>query len=134
MKKKKAPLSYRQRKYRQRALRSGLVSTFVSIRETDLHILAERKVTNEAREAILRYRTQLEGYFQRRTDFCDALHPLASDPLAPALIQEMLNAGQAAGVGPMAAVAGVIAEYVGRDIAAVTRRNLIVENGGDIYL
>ena len=45
----------------------------------------------------------------------------------------MLQAGLATGVGPMAAVAGAIAERVGRDLAAVSAQ-VVVENGGDLYL
>jgi ApbE superfamily uncharacterized protein (UPF0280 family) len=45
----------------------------------------------------------------------------------------MIEAGRRAGVGPMAAVAGAIAEYVGRDLLGYSNE-VIVENGGDIFL
>ena len=45
----------------------------------------------------------------------------------------MAEAGEKAGVGPMAAVAGAIAESVGRELLAFSVE-IIVENGGDIYL
>jgi ApbE superfamily uncharacterized protein (UPF0280 family) len=45
----------------------------------------------------------------------------------------MARASQLAGVGPMAAVAGAIAEAVGRDLLAFSPE-VIVENGGDIFL
>jgi ApbE superfamily uncharacterized protein (UPF0280 family) len=45
----------------------------------------------------------------------------------------MIEAGRKAGVGPMAAVAGAVAEYVGRGL--MTRSpDVIVENGGDIFI
>lgn len=63
------------------------------------------------------------------------MRPLALDRLAPALVQEMYRAAEAAGVGPMAAVAGVIAEFVGRGLLAeYGLAEIVVENGGDIYL
>ena len=45
----------------------------------------------------------------------------------------MIIAGHKADVGPMAAVAGAIAEYVGKDLLQYSR-NVIVENGGDIFI
>ena len=53
--------------------------------------------------------------------------------MAPAIIKDMLAASRAAGVGPMASVAGAIAEHVGRKLLS-TSLNVVVENGGDIYL
>jgi hypothetical protein len=45
----------------------------------------------------------------------------------------MIEAGRQAHVGPMAAVAGAIAECVGRELLAFSPE-IIVENGGDIFL
>ncbi len=45
----------------------------------------------------------------------------------------MAAAAQTAGVGPMAAVAGAIAECVGRELLEFSPE-VIVENGGDIFL
>jgi len=44
----------------------------------------------------------------------------------------MIRAGQAAQVGPMAAVAGAIAQCVAQDLRSYAR-DVFVENGGDIY-
>jgi ApbE superfamily uncharacterized protein (UPF0280 family) len=52
---------------------------------------------------------------------------------APAIVKEMARVSQLTGVGPMAAVAGAIAEAVGRDLLAFSPE-VIVENGGDIFL
>jgi hypothetical protein len=45
----------------------------------------------------------------------------------------MLEASSRAFVGPMASVAGAIAEHVGEDLLK-SSANVMVENGGDIYL
>ena len=45
----------------------------------------------------------------------------------------MVDAAAAVGIGPMAAVAGSIAERVARDLIGYTTR-VMVENGGDLYL
>jgi ApbE superfamily uncharacterized protein (UPF0280 family) len=46
----------------------------------------------------------------------------------------MLKAGLEAQVGPMAAVAGAIARYVGEGLLGAGFREVIVENGGDLFL
>ena len=51
----------------------------------------------------------------------------------PAIIREMAEAGIAASVGPMAAIAGTIARRVTEDLLSYSEE-IIVENGGDIYI
>jgi hypothetical protein len=86
-----------------------------------------------AREAILRYRGHIERYIADRPDFARTLSPWGPDPWAPAIIQEMIAAGRKAGVGPMAAVAGAIAEQVGRHLLTGSDA-VVVENGGDLFI
>jgi ApbE superfamily uncharacterized protein (UPF0280 family) len=133
-KKRPAPASYRQRTYRHVVQAAGLVASFITVRETDLHILAPTQVEAQAYDAVYRYRNQLENYLARRPEFLTSLVPLPSDPLAPPIIRAMLAAARAAGVGPMAAVAGTIAEFVGKELLAAGTTEIIIENGGDIFL
>ena len=130
---KKSPESYRERTYRTLE-RSGLVSTYVRMVETDLHILAPVAVEDEALRLVAEVRRQIEGYIRAAPLFLDSLVPLPLDPAAPQAVQEMLLAGRSAGVGPMAAVAGVIAEAVGLGLRRAGIEDLLVENGGDIYI
>ena len=127
------PCSYRKRTYRNRVDHGELVSFEVRIRETDLHILAGKDLRDAASAAVFQYRSQLEGYIARHPEFATALTPLPLDPTAPAIVKSMLVAGIAAEVGPMAAVAGAMAEYVGLDLLAAGAGEVVVENGGDIY-
>ncbi len=130
----KKPESYRNRSYRRFHDQTDLLAIQVQIQETDLHILATRDVKERATELVLQYRLQIEKYTVKHPLFLATLDPLPLDFLAPPLIQEMLAAGQKAGVGPMAAVAGTIAEFVGKTLAAEGVEEIIVENGGDIYV
>jgi len=51
------------------------------------------------------------------------------------VVGEMIAAARQVGVGPMAAVAGALAERVGRALAQEpSNPEVIVENGGDLYL
>lgn len=131
---KRLPESYVERDYRQAVIGKNLVSSRVCIEETDLHILADRDVTAMAKELVVRCRLQLESYIQKNPLFLSSLTPLPLEPFAPRLIQEMLQAGYDAGVGPMAAVAGTVARYVGTGLLAAGVREVIVENGGDLFL
>lgn len=129
------PASYRQRLYRNIVTSEGLAAFAVQVRETDLHILASRALKEEAVQAVLDCRSRIEQYIARHPLFLEALAPLPYDPLAPAIVKEMLRAGASAGVGPMAAVAGAVAAFVGHALLreeGVTE--VSVENGGDIFL
>ncbi|MDP2756954.1 MAG: UPF0280 family protein [Desulfurivibrionaceae bacterium] len=127
------PCSYRERTYRSLVGHGELVSFEVRISETDLQILADQDLRHEASAAVFQYRSQLEGYIARYPEFATSLTPLPLDPTAPPIVKTMLAAGFAAAVGPMAAVAGAMAEYVGLALLAAGAGEVVVENGGDIY-
>ena len=76
----------------------------------------------------------MENYIGSHPDFLTALIPLKPDALAPPIIKDMQQAAAAANVGPMASVAGAIAEYVGRDFLDAGLDEVMVENGGEIDL
>ena len=107
----------------------------VVYRETDLAILAERDLSLEGLRVVREVRTPLEKYIQTHPEFLTALKPLPEDPEAPEIVRVMLAAARAARVGPMAAVAGAIAEAVGRRfLAEGLTSQVVVENGGDVFL
>jgi uncharacterized protein len=133
-KRRKSPDSYRVRDYRQMMQAEGLFSSHVKIKETDLHIQADREIQRRAEEIVLYCRLQLEEYILKNPSFYTSLQPLTKDFTAPPLIQAMFDAGRKAGVGPMAAVAGGIAEFVGRKLMDEGVGEIILENGGDIFL
>jgi ApbE superfamily uncharacterized protein (UPF0280 family) len=103
------------------------------VQETDLYILAQTPLEREAHEAIIRLRHQIEEYIKSNPLFQTSLAPLPDDPQAPKIVKEMLTASQKAGVGPMAGVAGAMAEFVGKELLAKTPE-VVVENGGDIFM
>ncbi len=124
---------YQPRFYREWAKDKDLVSFSVVVRETDLYIRARRNLKRKALKAVLKYRAPLEGYIERHPEFLTSLIPLPVGEDAPQIVKAMANAAKEVGVGPMAAVAGAIAEYVGNDLLPFSSE-VIVENGGDIFL
>lgn len=119
--------------YRTKVNRPHLRAFRVKVQQTDLLIQAQRDLTTLATTAVYEARRGLEQYIASHPEFVDALVPWPEDPLAPPLVQEMIQAGQQAAVGPMAAVAGAIAQRVGRTLLGRSGE-VIVENGGDIFL
>jgi ApbE superfamily uncharacterized protein (UPF0280 family) len=75
----------------------------------------------------------LEAYACRQPEFLPALTPLALLPEAPEIVRRMHAASGLTGVGPMAAVAGAIAELAVRAALAAGAREAIVDNGGDMF-
>ena len=124
---------YQPRTYRHWVKSPDLVSFSVAVGETDLYIGARSNLKREAHRLVLKCRRLLEGYIEQRPVFATSLAPVSVAQNAPEIIKEMAALAEKAGVGPMAAVAGAIAEFVGSGLAAFSPE-VIVENGGDIYL
>ena len=124
---------YEERTYRNLVKTDDLINFEVIVKETDLLVRAERDLSKETRESVLTCRHQLETYIAANPPFQESLVPLTDDPYAPEIIREMIRTSQLARVGPMAGVAGAIAEMVSRDLLKFSKE-VIVENGGDIYL
>jgi len=132
---KPLPGSYCKREYRNLVDKAGLVSFEVQVRETDLNILTSKDLRSEARHYVFGLRNQLENYIAGQPEFLQSLIPIPYEPTAPVVVKEMMRAAAKAGVGPMAAVAGVTAQYVGEFLAReYSLDEIVVENGGDIYL
>ncbi len=124
---------YQPQSYRHWIKDSDLVSFNVVVKQTDLYIRAHRNLKEKALKFTLKHRASLEKYIQHRPLFLTTLEPYQTEKDAPAIVKEMTRASQLAGVGPMAAVAGAIAEAVGKDLLPFSPE-IIVENGGDIFL
>src|SRR4030042_2838806 len=109
------------------------VSFTIQVKETDLWIRARKDLSVEGYERVFQYRHALETYIHQNPRFKDSLQPLDFDSMAPPVVQAMIQAGRIAGVGPMAEVAGAIAEPVGKDLSAFSP-DVIIENGGDLFI
>ena len=106
----------------------------IIVKESDIVILSEKKIEKQTvRKIVVNYRKQIESYIQKHKIFSTSLKPLPINYDAPNIIKEMMVASSRAGVGPMAAVAGAISEYVGRELLK-NNKEIIIENGGDIFL
>ena len=124
---------YEPRTYRHWIKDNDLTSFNIVVKETDLYIRASTNLKKKAYKLVLKYRNALESYISQHPDFVTSLEPLPVNDDAPHIIIEMSAAAEKVGVGPMASVAGAIAEFVGNELSAFSPE-IIIENGGDIYL
>ena len=74
-------------------------------------VIADEAYHQACLESIYRSRADLELFIARDPYFQRTLEPYACPPDAPEIVRRMCDATAKAGVGPMAAVAGTIAEY-----------------------
>jgi len=124
---------HKSRTYRNPVKKNDLVSFNVVVKETDLFIHAGEILADKTTELVLKYRGYVESYINRYPEFEKTFKPWQINGPAPGIVKDMVNAGNKAGIGPMSAVAGAIAEYVGVDLLS-SSDEVVVENGGDIFL
>jgi uncharacterized protein len=124
---------YEERIYRNQMTPSDLIQFNVTEYESDLQIFAKSNLETEARFEIKKYRNILRKYISEYPEFLTSLVPIKASSDAPEIVKHMCFAAQLAGVGPMAAVAGAVSQYVGLSLLSKTDE-VMLENGGDIYL
>ena len=124
---------YEKRLYRNLLRMDNLVSFTISVNETDLLIHSSKYLEEITKKAILLQRGYIEEYIKKYPEFLNALSPLQVNGSMPLIIRNMASSGLKAGVGPMAAVAGAIAENVGTELLAHSDE-IVVENGGDLFI
>jgi len=121
-----------ERKYRSLAA-ADLLKYRIVIGESDLWVMSSIDLKEAVKAKLKFYRRVLKEYIHQYPLFKDTLIPFSCAAEAPELIKRMCKATERVGVGPMAAVAGAIAAKIGEDLAS-NCPDLIIENGGDIYL
>jgi len=127
------------RNYRFQHSPNGMNSFSVTVKETDLWVAVGEEplsagLPGELEQYIWRQRRLLEAYIEKEPFFRETLDPYLVSAAAPPIAREMSYAGNAAGVGPMAAVAGAFAQYAGLWLMeAKNYSQVIVENGGDLF-
>lgn len=124
---------YTERIYREEAAPEGLTTFRVLVDETDLWIAADLDLSGRALDSINAHRSVIEEYIEAHPAFAATLK-VWEQPVPPgSIVARMVDASGAVGIGPMASVAGSIAEAVARDLIGHTTR-VMVENGGDLYM
>lgn len=123
------------RDYRKHcAQRPGECSFQVVVEESDLHVVAQRNLAPEMINFVTRLRGEIKAWIRLHPEFRTSLVPLPHPgPQSPEVIRRMIHGSTIAQVGPFAAVAGVIAQMTAEAFVHQSP-DLIVENGGDIFI
>ena len=102
------------------------------LKESNCTILTDKEQAIEAALESLRLnRGQLENYIETNPKFLHSLKPVQIPP-EPLVVKLMAQAAEKADVGPMAAVAGVLADLAVQDMVSRGCKVAVLENGGEI--
>lgn len=124
-----------RRFYREWVKADGFIKTHLSVEETDIEILSESALDKVwLKQRIVDYRRDIQRYIDRDPRFLNALKPIHVELDAPEIVKQMAEAARFANVGPMAAVAGCIAQFLTQDLLNRGYKEIIIENGGDIFM
>ncbi len=133
-------MSFELRTYRNHFSQERFRSFVVNYKETDLWIGIDPASFKEEMKAvslqkIKELRSILEQYLLKDPIFGKTFEPHPIEPNAPEIVKVMAASASKAVVGPMASVAGAFSEAVGRLLMDQFEiKELVVENGGDIFL
>lgn len=110
----------------------------IIIKQTNILLKSDSKESFEnAEKRIKADRFFLENFIKKHPLFLASLHPISLEMLgeidAPEIIKIMIEASKIANVGPMASVAGAIAERACIAMVEAGAKKAIAENGGDIH-
>lgn len=130
---------YIERTYRRRMAGARWSAFTVCHKESDLWIgidpaSFDPQLKAFALEEVVRLRTEMEAYLATDPGYAPALVPYEPRSHAPVIFHRMARVARLAGIGPMSAVAGAVASHIGEAIRErFGCREVVVENGGDIY-
>jgi ApbE superfamily uncharacterized protein (UPF0280 family) len=109
-----------------------LIKENFTLKESQCTIISDKAEAIEAaEESIRRNHFELELYIRANPKFLHTLKPVPA-PEKPLVAKMMAEAAQKADVGPMAAVAGAIADLAVADMKRMGCEVAVVENGGEV--
>ncbi len=131
---------FEPRTYRNSFSKERFQSFVITYKDSDLwvgidHASYKEEMAEQALEKLKSIRDEMEAYLLIDPFFKKSLKPCPVQEIAPEVAKQMGAAAEKAGVGPMAAVAGIFSEIIGQTLLANFSINeLVIENGGDIYM
>ena len=109
-----------------------LIKEAFRLKESNCTIISDKTSGVEtAKASIEHHRQQLEEYVKEHPQFLHSLEPVPVDG-APKVAKLMAEASAKANVGPMAAVAGVLADLAVEEMIDNGCKVAVVENGGEV--
>lgn len=132
---------YQPRLYRERLNQERFKTFTVKYLETDLWLAVDKESYQEelpivAADCVIRLRKELESYIKRFPAFKNSLNaiPIKGKKI-PRIALEMMKVAKVTGIGPLSAVAGAFSFFVAEELLKKFQlKELIIENGGDLYV
>lgn len=110
----------------------NLFKQVLQLKETKCTIIADdESAINAAISSIKHHREKLEKYVKVHPKFLYSLEPIPENK-GPKIVRLMAEASEKANVGPMAAVAGVLADLAVKDMILAGSEVAVVEDGGEV--
>ena len=132
-------MEYKERSYRSRFSNDERRWFCVKFLESDLWIGVSNDSYSASMEAdtyamLVDLRRSMDAYLLMDPQYKAALTPYDAGLEAPSILKEMAKVSHKTGIGPMSAVAGAVAQHVAEFLKSQFGvKEVIVENGGDIY-
>ncbi|MHA1964174.1 MAG: UPF0280 family protein [Candidatus Thorarchaeota archaeon] len=104
------------------------------IDETIATLVIDEDYTTLVEQFVIEARNEIIEYIEGHPEFETSFSPIFVSNRTGPIIQRMSNSSHKTGVGPMASVAGCIAQYVVEELVNIGVRHVIFENGGDIAM
>lgn len=132
-------MEYKIRTYREHFREGRWMNFIVKCKNSDLWIGVDKasyqpEMPQFCSVLLQELRNIMEAYLQKDPCYLTSLVPYNAKPEAPEIFRKMSEVSQKTHIGPMSAVAGAVAEYM---VHALKKefgvKEVIVENGGDIY-
>ena len=112
-----------------------MIGRKLAFKESKLFLKIDgEKFFDIAHSSLLKNRAELEEYIAMHPIFQSTLEPLEVGMDSALVVRLMAEAARKTGVGPMAAVAGALAELMLGKVSRAGCRFAIIENGGDIAM
>ncbi len=133
-------MEYVSRLYRNNMGKGRFYSFTIQYKETDLWIGIspedyKPKIKDFAYKQVKELRDKMDAYLEEDKEYASALLPYMPAHQAPGIFYDMSAVAQKTGIGPMSAVAGAFAEFVGQSIICnFDVDEIVVENGGDVFI
>lgn len=121
----------KERFYRSIVNKDNFLKFEVRVEETDLLIMAKKNLKKEITREVITQREILKNYIKENPDFLFSFSPVLVKSNEE-IINLMSKSSFLTKTGPMASVAGAIAEIIGKKFITISDE-IIIENGGDIF-
>lgn len=113
--------------------RQGLFRARRRIKQSNLLLISNcLEAIDEGIEAALIHRFLLDSYVRHNPEYVLSLDPVEVEESAPRIVKLAAESTAMAGVGPLAAVPGAIADVTVQGMLTSCGSTCLVENGGEI--